>query len=71
MSTYLLQEEDGAGISIVALCSLSRAAATLVRLCRHELSNQDSERLCSDLRRFSTRWSICCMYIILISTFEN
>jgi hypothetical protein len=69
MSTYLLQEDNGAGISIVALCSLSRAAVNLVRLCRQDLSNQDIETLCSNFRRFSTRWSICSMYAIFISPF--
>jgi len=59
MSTYILQEEDANGISIVALCSLSRAAAILVRRYRGELSSHDLEMVRCNLKRFSARWAVC------------
>lgn len=62
MSTYLLQEANATGISVVALCALSRAAAILVCLYKGELSSQDLEMVRSNLQRFSTRWAVCRTY---------
>lgn len=59
MSTVMMQEDRANGIPVVALCALSHAAAILVRLCGCELSEQDLSTLLSNLRRFSTRWSVC------------
>ncbi len=66
MSTYLLQEVTASGISVMALCALSRAASILVRLCGRELSNEDLEMLRANLLRFSARWSICRTYAVCL-----
>ncbi|KUJ21699.1 uncharacterized protein LY89DRAFT_380697 [Mollisia scopiformis] len=63
MSTYILQEKSTNGLSVLALCALSRVAVIFVRLYISELTSQDFEMMRSNLERFATRWAVCRRYL--------
>lgn len=64
MATILLQEERAKGLPVVAICTLSRTAAILVRFYKDELSEEDLEMVRGNLERFKGRWGVCGMFTV-------